>query len=301
MQYEEIPFNHYLKDGEETLIRYEESCDWLESLGFNYKASRYNQYKDSIDNLSNVLEGSPSDSDLEKSFHAYLNAYAEAIDLIRVKSAMDGADFDSFKDRLKKVVSGSAFRNSSMKDQSRNFLFELNIAARFISGGYEVDLNHKADLVTFVGDTKLYVECKRIRSINKVSSNIKKANSQILNRLKNDKSSKSRGMIAINVNDILNPDNDMVVTESVEDLHRLNSEHLNQFVEFHEDKLKPKESKKTIGVFCEYINQAMVNEKDEIKACNCRGGKLYQYREGGINEKLVREIAQNIANQQPWN
>ncbi|MBB5186917.1 hypothetical protein HNQ57_001180 [Zhongshania antarctica] len=297
MKFQNIPYENYVRDGESVLAQYVEACDWLDEMGFNYKKTRFRQYKKSIDNFYSSINYGPAEGELESVFHEFLNAYSEATELIRLKGVMVGADFELYFSRLKKVVAGSAFRTESEKDQSRNFSFELSMAARFINGGFTVDLNHEADIVAVVEGVKVYVECKRLRSLKKLSANIKKANEQIKVRLSIDKSSRSRGLIAINTSDVLNPSNDMLMIDSVDNLQRLNSEQLNGFMEENEKALRTKEHKNTLGVFCEFTNQALIHDRDPMALCNCRGANFYTYKEGGSDDILVRAMAINLANQ----
>jgi hypothetical protein len=297
LKIEELPYDSYVKSGEYLFSSYLEACEWLDEFGFEFKKTRFGQYKKEMELFSRKLDENKSSEELESAFHAHLNAYAEATEIVRIRSALEGNEFDHYRERLKKVVSGSAFRNTSLKDQSRNFSFELTMAARFIKGGFDVELNNIADIVVFVDGVKIYVECKRIRSGKSIESNIKKANEQIKRRLDKDSSKKPRGLIAININDILNPSNDMLVVETIEELQRFNSEQLNEFISHFEDQLRKREQKKTLGVFCEYISQSLVTKREPMAICNCRGAKLYQYQTGTSDQSLIRKIAEKSANQ----
>ncbi len=91
------------------------------------------------------------------------------------------------------------------------------MAARFLKAGYEVDLRTITDIEVQIGDRKLYVECKRIKSVKQLGKRISKANNQIRTRINKEISNKNRGMIALNLTDLLNPDSRPIITKSIND------------------------------------------------------------------------------------
>lgn len=67
-------------------------------------------------------------------------------------------------------------------DNSRDFMYELLIAAYFKSKGFRIEFNDMADVVAFKNSDTLYIECKRLTSPNSLEKNLKKAEKQLASR-----------------------------------------------------------------------------------------------------------------------
>lgn len=297
MNVEHLPYNVYVEEGKKILNEYIDACAWIDSLGIPHQKTRLGSYKKLISNFENCLDENIDDNETEKRFHAYLNAFAEAIEVIRVKNNFSSLSADDYLRRLKIVTSGQTFRNQTENDTSRDYLFELSMAARFLQGGYVVDINHIADLVAVVSDRKVYVECKRVRSESKFDVRLKEANKQLVRRLKADISSHSRGIVAINLTDVINPFNSMFFADSPQHLQSMNSEHLESFVISKKSILVKETAKNTIGVLCEGISQAYIPIRNPPAVCNCRGVKFFHNNRKESDVELVRLIANTISNQ----
>jgi hypothetical protein len=206
----DLPYDVFKEDEKKVKAQYAEALEWLKELGLPAVESRLGKYKKVIDNFLVKLQLSKDDVSDEKTIHEYLNAHMEAAEVVRIFNSLSNRNFFEFSEQLKKVTAGQPFRNVSKHDPSRDFMFELTTASRFINGGFEVQLNQLADVVAVKeGFPKIFVECKRIRSPKRVKDNVKKANEQLKKRIALDKSKLCKGIVALNVNELINPDNDM--------------------------------------------------------------------------------------------
>jgi hypothetical protein len=294
----DLPYDVFKEDGNKIKSQYADALQWLKGLGLPAIESRLGKYKKVIDNFGENLELSKDDVSAEKTFHEFLNAHMEAVEVIRIYNTLSHHDFLEFSEQLKKVTAGQAFRNVSKNDPSRDFMFELTTASRFINGGFEVKLNHLADIVAVKkGFPKIFVECKRIRSPKRIQDNVKKANEQLKKRIASDKSKLCKGIIALNVNELINPENDMSVVNNVGDLQRMSSKLLESFVQSNERNLESKKFNKCLGVLIEATMEGYTIDSDAHRTINCRGAKLYQYENSNSDEKLVKEIGMLISNQ----
>jgi len=297
MKFYDYAFNVYEEEGGKLVELYSEATEWLTSIGLPYSKSRFGKYQKVIENYGAGID-KDDEWTVKTKLYEFLNAHAEITEIVRIFNELNTYGFRNYIEQLKKVTSGQAFRNVSAKDQSRDFSFELTMAARFIRGGFEVSLNQLADVVAKREDTpKIYVECKRIKSLSKVPTNIKKANEQLKKRLSQDSSSYPRGLVAINVNDLLNPNNDMIVVDNIQNLQKLNSKNLNRFVIDHEDDFNAKRFNKCLGVFCEHIDQAFIHDRTPAAVANCRGVKFYQYPAKGIELGTIDKLVSSLSNQ----
>jgi hypothetical protein len=297
MKLYELPYDVYEEEGKKIGQLYLQATEWLTSIGIPYSKTRFGEYKKVLDHFdANWDKG--DDEAFKVRLHKFLNAHAEAIEIVRIYNELSEYTFTDYIDQLKKVTSGKAFRNTSAKDQSRDFAFELTMAARFIRGGFTVNLNHLADIVAEREDTpRIYVECKRIKSLSKIKANIKKANQQLKTRLSQNASNLPRGLVAINVNDLINPNNNMMVIEHIDRLQQINSHNLNQFVQDNVESFNTARFSKSLGVFCEHIDQAFIHDRTPMAVANCRGVTLYKYHESGNEIDIINKLANSLSNQ----
>ena len=293
----ELPYKEFIVKGNQVIKEYEEACGWIESLGLPYGRGRFGLYHELIKNsLKNIRDAENSDEKLNE-FLKYLNSYAEATELIRLKNSFSSRKHEEYIDKLRQVTSGQPFRNSSKSDSSRSYGFELSIAARLINAGYKTDINQIADIVSKINGRNVYFECKRIKSAKKLRERVKSANLQLKKRLLKDKSTGARGIAALNVTDILNPQYNFVVADSNEEIKKSHSNQMNEFVISNETLLKTKASKKILGVICEYSLYGYVRNEKPFDIINCRGIKFLQYDNRPLSDKIVSEIAERISNQ----
>ncbi len=276
---------------------YELAISWLDSLGLPYSKTRFGGYRKAIYDFERRLT-TDTEEEFQRTFYQFLNAHSEIVEIIRIYNDLHKFNFSDYIDQLRKVTGGQGFRNGSAKDQSRDFAFELTMAARFVRGGFAITLNNQADVIAKREDTpKIYVECKRIKSGSKISKNISKANSQLKKRLSLDLSNKSRGFVAINVNDVVNPKNTMLIVPSAAILQEYNSENLDKFALDNEDNFKAGKFSKCLGVFCEQTDQAYLHETERPTIANCRGVKFYMYTYSASNDELIVNLAASLSNQ----
>lgn len=299
MKLYELDYDIYVEEGKKIEGLYSQATDWLDSIGLPYSKTRFGKYKKDIQRFySDINKKNENENEIKAEFHSFLNAHSEITEIIRIYNDVSKSEQYDYIDQLKKVTSGQPFRNNTANDNSRDFAFELTMAARFIRSGFEVNLNQLADVVAKREDTpQIYVECKRIKSLSKVAKNIKKANEQLKRRLARENSKLPRGLVAINVNDLINPNSNMFVVDSIERLQNFNSENLNQFVIDHEMEFNTKKFNKVLGVFCEQINQAFLFDREVPAVANCRGVKFYQYSTNEPDINLIEMLAKDLANQ----
>ena len=155
------------------------AIEWLSEKGFRTQCSRYSRYKMHIDDFykENNLE-----NELETKFARLNAAVQECIELVLVYEAFKTENSEGFKNRLKEIVNGQDFYDNTMKrDQPRDFLYELIVAAKFKSLGYTIDFDQITDVIAKRKDDVIFIECKRIKSTKALEENFKKAGKQLMN------------------------------------------------------------------------------------------------------------------------
>lgn len=174
--------------------RIDEVLNWLKEKGIKANTTRYSKYKQHIQNFSAdapLKKGEEKKITLISDFAALYEKSAESIreiyQIVCVYDAFKDENNRDFIDRLQKVVSGKEFYSGEPNDQGRDFLYELVIAAWYKMRGYEIifDSETQTDVVANKNGTEIYIECKRLKSVNGYEDNFKKGCKQ-LQKVKDD-------------------------------------------------------------------------------------------------------------------
>jgi len=294
----DLPARTYHENGAQIATAFREVCDWLKSLGAFSASNRFSTYLKIFDNFGSET---PYALQSDDNFRNYVIAQGEVTELIRIRKWLDSVDSDDYLNQLKKVTSGKPFSSQATADPARDFTFELSIAARFLAAGYPVDVTGMADTIAHVGPYKIYVECKRVQSPSKVLKRIKEAQKQIGVRLSADASSKSRGLVACKISEVLNPTlNIPIYTNAMK--FRIESENsLKAYIRENEENLKKHTAKKQLGVLFENNLNGVVYDEESLnpepKIINCRGATFYYHNLGSEDKHLVHNMAPKLANQ----
>ncbi len=293
--YIEADCEKFIHEAEQVEEAYAEACEWISSFGVPYQKTRFGIYEKDLEEF--LKGGGPKDA--KESVIMYMNAHREANELVRIMNVYKSFDADEILEPIKKMTSGQRFRNATTKDQSRDFAFELGVASRFIKAGYMVDLRGISDLVVDIGGTRLYVECKRMKSFKQLGKRIQEANKQIRTRLSSDRSSKSRGMIALNVTDIVMEHDAPLIFEKIEDYQQASAWTLKSFVMDNRETLANKRVNKCLGVLTEFTTQGIIFEPDTKKMffANIREGNVYEYPMSKTEHEFLNLFWKKLGNQ----
>ena len=296
MKLSELPYKQIVIKGDQIVNEYERALEWLNTLGFQYSKNRFGAYHKSIKNsLKEITKEKNFDKKL-KAINEYLNSYFEAFELIRLRNAFNTKKHEEYIEQMKFVISGQPFRNIAKNDHSRNYSFELTLAARLINAGYATYVDQIADIVSEIEGRTVYFECKRVKSINNLKKNVSSANEQLKKRMQNSKSTGAKGISALNITDVLNPQSEFIFTSSCGNLKRTHSNEMNEFMRSREKELRTKASKNILGIICEYLQCGLII-KDKLFDINiCRGIKFLQYDDSYSSDKFTNEILKKISN-----
>ncbi|MCA0901467.1 hypothetical protein [Microbulbifer agarilyticus] len=289
--------NNYKHKFEDLISMYEVVCDWFDKLGFSYTRNRYGIYKKYLHDFQSMVSNKSFPKDREGLINfkrGFDNAYVEVHEIIRAYNGLKSIDSKEFHDQIKKVASGHEFRANSENDQARDFLFELTTASRFVKAGYRVSLTGICDIVVdLASGGMLFVECKRIKSIKKIGVNVKKANKQIAKRINFARTSKVKGLVAINVTDLLPQTKDLLpdLASAATEIHRGVS---NKFTRENIGPLSEGMNKKCFGVMCESAKMHYLSHSSDIQGFTySRHTDFLPYYE----DELFRRLSAQLSNQ----
>ncbi len=274
----------------------------MESFSINYSKTRLGEYKKDFSLFLNPdRKNIPADDlELSKEFYVFMQAQTEAVQLIRLMNTYQDRACEGFLVTFKKTILGLKLRRDAInitQDSARDFAFELSIASRFIKGGFTVDLTDVADLIVDINGKKLFIECKRIRSKRKLIKRVKHANTQIGKRLKSCISKKPRGLIALDLTDIINPISSIVICSNINEFYRSSIDSIKQYVIENSETLKPKHNKQCLGILCEKTSIGLLIGEETPAIGHARGATFLNYGNGSNSKKFVDEFYSTIGNQ----
>lgn len=151
--------------------------EWLKEKGLNALNSRYSRYEKDIDQFFSCAD--PASADGRAKFDKLTNSYIECLNIVLIHRAFRDEASQGFVDRLSKVADGQIHPDASSAGSSRDYLFELLIAARMSMSGYKIDFNKVTDVIAENDEFLIFGECKRLSSEKKFEENFKKAGKQI--------------------------------------------------------------------------------------------------------------------------
>ncbi|MEZ9473359.1 hypothetical protein AB4211_23925 [Vibrio lentus] len=286
---------------------FSEACQWLaEEMGFPYKSTRMGYYERLLKTFVNPGAKAPSERDLIDDFYHFMQAATEACQIIRLWNTFKDGKHEGLKDRIKHVMSGKSIRAEAIKknkkgqndDPARDFAFELNIASRFLKGGYEVDLTDDCDVVVTIGKDRLYVECKRIKSLKKLASRMKEASNQIDTRIGAIRKNKY-GLIALDVTDVLLPEGTVTATSDVRLYDMEIQKAITDFAREQQDISDKNAGRNVTGILFEFSSSAFFSHEEKEPALGF-GRAACMYRQANQSKKsfvLVSGFMDKIANQ----
>lgn len=286
---------------------FSEACEWLsKEMGLPYTSTRMGDYERLLKTFVNSGAKASTEQNFIDNFYHFMQAVTEACQIIRLWNTFKNGKHEGLKDRIKHVLSGKSIRAEAIKkndrgqndDPARDFAFELNIASRFFKGGYEVDLTDDCDVVVTIGKDKLYVECKRIKSLKKLDSRIKEASNQIDKRIGTNRKNKY-GLIALDVTDLLLPDGTVTVTSDVRLYDIEIQRSITDFAREHQAASAKNAGRNVAGILFEFSSSALFSDKGKEPSLGF-GRAACMYTQASQNKKplaLVSGFMEKIANQ----
>jgi hypothetical protein len=203
---------------------YRSALSWMQSLGVNFTSGRTKNYERAIECW--IANNQTASAQLvENEFPDFVSSIFEIkhfIDIYRALRAIQISELTSIAEKLQKGVNGpiNSADETSRSTTARNFIFEAIVAARFHRpiNGISTIFNSASDTAINIDGSRVYIECKRITSLEKLESNVKKACDQLKLSIASDISSKARGIVALDFTKIINAGDKLLVKNNDEEL-----------------------------------------------------------------------------------
>jgi hypothetical protein len=208
-------------------------CAWFQEIGIKFSVTRVGKYRAIFAALS-AAQRLKDMSVFYKRYKEldYFNAIMEREQLLRIYTGLEGIKEKELIDRLKKCVRSHELSLLDTENRSgRDFSLELDVAAKFVKAGYQVDFAHDADVSASKDGQTVFVECKRLKSSEQVKDNIKKGLKQLVNRYKSSKNpTECRGLLVLSIGKIVNQKFGYMEGDNIEDVGNNCALHIQDFM-----------------------------------------------------------------------
>lgn len=193
----------------------DEAIAWMATLGAAVPIdSRYRRYLSEVQILAE-RHADPAwrPPDVTRTWSALF----EASDLQAIHAGLRGGDIPGLRERLAELVQGpEQMANEEMTAggiHARNIGFELIMAARLRSAGYEPVLDQRADIIFTVDKQRVVVECKRVRRPETVRARLRHARQQALSDTGGIDAELNSVLLAVEVSVVVNPGNPLLAAD----------------------------------------------------------------------------------------
>lgn len=204
--------------------QYSTAMRWMEGLGIQLNPGRTSHYEKIVGHWKDAYRTATADEG-RQIFPDFVSSMFEIFDFVSIHKAFEGVpahQLTSVVEKLQKGVNGpiNAADETSNSTAARNFLFEAAVAAKAHrpDKGIEAILNASSDTGIGLNGKKIWVECKRVTTVDKMEKNVRKASSQLETVLAGEVGSGHRGIVALDVSKILNRGDQIFVTRNDDEL-----------------------------------------------------------------------------------
>lgn len=244
---------------------YQNALQWMRSLGINISPGRTQHYSKVIEYWKTSYK-SASEQEGKDIFPDFVSTASEISDFVDIYKSLRLESKDNLKQiavKLQKGVNGPihSVEETNKSSSARNFVFEALVAARCHSPNSPVKaiLDAQSDTGIKVGSKKIWVECKRITSLNKLEANVRKAKDQLIKVLNSKSGSGHRGMVAIDFSKVLNEGDKILVKEDDAALQESTKQIMDLFIRQYSnqwEKVYKSKTTKIIGTMLRYSTMA---------------------------------------------
>jgi hypothetical protein len=215
---------------------YSDALVWMKQLGVNLGSGRTFNYLKMIGFWKDNYKTATTDN-VKKQFPDFVSSMFEVHDFIEIYKSFNNEQNQQLNEIVKKLKQGvkgpiRLSDETSKSSKARNFLFEALFAAKVHKpdSGVKAILNAASDTGIEIEKNKIWVECKRISTDDKIESNVRKASKQLDTIIKKQKGSGHRGIVALEITRILNPNDDLLVSSDDLSLQRSVDKIMDDFI-----------------------------------------------------------------------
>ena len=251
--------------------RLDEACAWLESLGINHSPTRVGRYRKIFAALARHQTANTLEAFFDNySLMSFVNAAHEVAELVRMYEGLSQHRDASLVSRLRDALKGHELFVMDDNDRSgRDFTLELSIASKFARAGLPVDFGHQADLRTQYAGHELFVECKRLKSVNQVERRIKEGLAQLEQRyVDSENPSSARGILVLGTSKLVNSELGVLEAEDPQLLGDKAFAYNRVFIETYRALWQVQVDQRTLGVAVVLDAPGLVGATKKLVTCH---------------------------------
>ena len=242
---------------QEIAADYGAAVSWLASMGFAIERGRLAEYQRAIATLATDFP-THGWGDLSDPVRRDLvcTALLEVREMISIYRGLSGLDDPAATRGINLYLKGpfSPVREMphNASNRPRNIGFELYLNSLFAYAGFKPTYGTNADLSFNVADQVFFVEAKRPTSAKTAADLIGDANKQLTRRLKERHSHKAKGIIALDLTKVINPENKVMPVSSEDHLYELMFNEDRRQIDTLSEFWHSKRHKRVVGVLLHY-------------------------------------------------
>lgn len=241
--------------------QYSAAIQWMHVLGVKLGPGRTSHYERILGHWKDCYKTASAEEG-RNIFPDFVSSMFEIFDFVSIHKAFADeppAQLTFVIQKLKRGVSGpiNAVDETPESTAARNFLFEALVAAKAHrpDRGVEAILDARSDTGIKISGKKLWVECKRITTPEKIEANVRKASSQLEKRLAEEIGAGHRGVVAIEVSKLLNRGDKIFVARNDAELTTAVDRMMDQFIARYSkiwERIYERRHKKVIGTMIKF-------------------------------------------------
>ncbi len=221
--------------------QYSAAMRWMAELGIRLSPGRTSHYEKIVGQWKDAYKTATVD-EAQKIFPDFVSSMFEVFDFVNIYKAFESVpsqQLTSVVQKLQKGVNGPVNTADETSDSTaaRNFLFEVAVAAKahHPDKGVAAILDARSDTGIRLNGKNLWVECKRVTTVEGIEGNARKASKQLETILAGAVGSGHRGMVALDVSKILNRGDKIFVARNDNELLESVDRIMDQFIREHSD------------------------------------------------------------------
>lgn len=269
---------------------------WLEEHRVRIPATRILRYRRSFDELLQIYESGDEERAWDR-FPILINTLFEVHELLLIHEGLGDAPGDvDLRSKLSEISKGPTNyteEDGRSSNRARNIAFELILASRLSSAGLQLDQTLPTDTACLCNNRTLLFECKRPMEKDNLKRNVKKAEKQLKHQYCNPKRVRSRGIIAVDLSRLSNPESNLLITKSEEHAGTILENLLAQYIDENVEIWRKAKGSKTIGILLRVGIMAITGDGDR-SVTYCQQYSLTPLHESGPDYNTVLELGKAL-------
>ncbi|HUW77498.1 MAG TPA: hypothetical protein VMV52_01960 [Candidatus Nanopelagicaceae bacterium] len=276
---------------------------WMAGLGIKLNPGRTSHYQKILGHWKDAYKAA-TPHELQQIFPDFVSSMFEVFDFMSIYKAFEvipAHQLTSIIGKLQKGVNGpiNVADETPESTAARIFIFEAVVAAKAHrpDRGIEAILAARSDTGISLNGQKLWVECKRVTTVNAIESNARKASSQLETILESEVGSDDRGIVALDVSKILNPGDKIFVASNDNELSESIVRMMRQFIEDHSpiwQRVYERRHEKIIGTIIKFSFMA-TSEARNLPVHTSHWGVNPRLDVATSDKQIQRQLAATLA------